>query len=337
MNLPRVFIIGLVACLFGCGSSQPRVVLYCAQDREFAEGVLKDFTDKTHLAVAPKYDTEADKSVSLYFEITHEKDRPRCDVFWNNEIVSTIRLQNQGLLLPYSSEPGQLYPHAADNTWYAFAGRARIIIVNTNLVPEGERPRSLLQLTDQRWKDRVAMARPQFGTSATQAACLFQALGKEKAAEYYRGVKANGVQIVPGNKDAAVAVGQGRSPDGRPVAVGVTDTDDAMEEIEAGHPVAIIFPDQDGMGTLYIPNTVAIIKGCPNPDGARRLVDHLLDGEVEQALMKAGWHFPMRKGNNEIPAPELRGGDKKMNVDFEKAAELWEEVQKFLSEEFARP
>jgi iron(III) transport system substrate-binding protein len=323
--------------MFGCGSSSPRVVLYCAQDREFADAVLAKFTTKTQLAVAPKYDTEADKSVSLYFEIVHEKDRPRCDVFWNNEILSTIRLQKQELLVPYSSEPGQWYPHAADNTWYAFAGRARIIIVNTELVPEGERLRSLLQLAEAKWKNRAAMARPQFGTSATQAACLFQVLGKEKAESYYRGLRANGIQVLPGNKDVAVAVGRGRSPDDRPVAVGVTDTDDAMEEIHAGRPVAIIFPDQDELGTLFIPNTIAIIKGCPNPDGARRLVDHLLGGDVEQALMKSGWHFPMRRGNNEIPAPELRGGSRKMKVDFEKAADLWEEAQKFVQQEFARP
>jgi iron(III) transport system substrate-binding protein len=337
MSLPRCFIIVSVLAMFGCGGSQPRVVLYCAQDREFAEEVLNDFKHKTQLAVAPKYDTEADKSVSLYFELVHEKDRPRCDVFWNNEILSTIRLQKQGLLVPYISEPGQFYPHAADDTWYAFAGRARVIIVNTNLVPEAERPRSLLRLTETRWRNRVAMARPQFGTSATQATCLFQVMGKEKAEAYYSGLKENGVQIVAGNKDVAVAVGQGRSPDGRPVAVGVTDTDDAMEEIRAGRPVAIVFPDQDELGTLFIPNTVAIIKGCPNLKGARRLVDHMLGSDVEQALMKSGWHFPMRRGNNEIPAAELRGGDKRMKVDLEKAAELWEDVQKFLQQEFARP
>src|SRR5258708_7508229 len=105
----------LFLTLSACGSSQPRVVLYCAQDREFADGVLDAFTRETSLSVAGKYDTEADKSVSLYFEIVHEKDRPRCDVFWNNEILSTIRLQKQGLLLKHASEPGQLYPHAADN------------------------------------------------------------------------------------------------------------------------------------------------------------------------------------------------------------------------------
>src|SRR5262249_16001453 len=140
MHLLRRLSLFWFLLLFGCGGSQPRVVLYCAQDREFAEGVLADFSAKTKLAVAPKYDTEADKSGRLYFEITQEKDRPGCDVFWNNEILSTIRLQKQGLLLPYSSEMGNLYPHPTDDSWHAFAGRARILIVNNNLVPQAERP-----------------------------------------------------------------------------------------------------------------------------------------------------------------------------------------------------
>jgi len=333
-----VFAVALLG-LAGCQGSQPRVVLYCAQDREFAEGILGEFTGQTGLAVAPKYDTEADKSVSLYFEIVHEKDRPRCDVFWNNEILSTIRLEEQGLLEPYASEPGRLYPHAEDDTWHAFASRARVLIVNTDLVAAVDRPRNLLELTEPRWKGRVTMARPQFGTSATQAACLFQVLGKAKAEAFYRGLKANGVQLAPGNKQVAEWVGQGRTAAGQPVAVGITDTDDAMEEVKAGRPVVIVFPDQDGMGTLFIPNSVAIVKGSPNREGARKLVDYLLNGDVEIALEKSGWHFPIRRGHDEnrAPAPELQGGNRRMDVDFEKAARLWEEVQQFLKEEFARP
>src|SRR5262249_26881065 len=210
----------LLISLTGCQGSQPRVVLYCAQDREFAEDLLGEFTHESGLSVAPTFDTEADKSVSLYVEIVHEKDRPRCDVFWNNEILSTIRLQKQGLLVPYAGESGQLYPHAEDSTWHAFAGRARVLIVNTDQVPEEERPRGLLELTEPRWKDRVLMARPQFGTSATQAACLFQVLGTEKAHDFYRGLKANGVLIAPGNKQVAEWVGQGRTPGGPGVAGG---------------------------------------------------------------------------------------------------------------------
>ena len=79
----------------GCGGSSNRVVLYCAQDQEFAELVLGEFAKRTGIRVDPKYDTEADKSVSLYAELVQEKNRPRCDVHWNNEILSTIRLQRQ--------------------------------------------------------------------------------------------------------------------------------------------------------------------------------------------------------------------------------------------------
>src|SRR5207253_5761017 len=104
-------------------------------------------------------------------ELIQEKDRPRCDVHWNNEILSTIRLQRQKLLEPYDSPSAAPFPASAkakDHTWHAFAARARVLIVNTQLVKESDRPRSLLDLTDARWKGLAAIAKPQFGTSATQ-------------------------------------------------------------------------------------------------------------------------------------------------------------------------
>jgi iron(III) transport system substrate-binding protein len=340
----------LACCLpaAGCKPPEARVVLYCAQDEEFATGVLDQFHQRTGLPVAPKYDTEADKSVSLYQELVSEKNRPRCDVFWNNEILSTLRLQRRELLEPYDSPSAKPYPaeaKAADHTWHAFATRARVLVVNTRLVAEKERPRSLLDLTDARWKGRVVMARPQFGTSATQAACLFEVLGGERARKYYRDLKANEVQIAPGNKPVAEWVGQGRTPLGQVVSVGVTDTDDAMAEVRAGHDVAIVYPDRDApadgrLGTLFIPNTVAIIKGGPNSDGARRLVDYLLSAEVEKRLAESeSCQVPL---NPEVkatlpPQIETPGRGRVMRVDFGKAAELWDEVQTFVRQEFARP
>src|SRR5262249_24862510 len=154
-----------------------------------------------------------------------------CDVHWNNEILSSIRLQRKGLYEPYASPSAAPYPASAksgDDTWHAFAARARILIVNTKRVPESDRPRSLLDLTDPKWKGRVAVAKPQFGSTATQAACLFEVLGPEKARGFYLGLRDNGVHIVPGNKQVAEGVGRG------PFDVGLTDTDDALEEIAAG-------------------------------------------------------------------------------------------------------
>jgi iron(III) transport system substrate-binding protein len=333
--------------LAGCASSKPRVVLYCAQDREFAEDILRDFTQETGVTADPKYDTEANKSVSLYTELVQEKSRPRCDVFWNNEILSTIRLQRQGMLEPYESPAANSYPtwaKAADHTWYAFAERARVLLVNTKLVPEaGQRPTSLLELTEPRWKDKVAMAKPTDGTSASQGVCLFEVLGAERAREFYRGLKANGVHIVAGNKDAAVGVGEGR------FAVGMTDTDDAIAEVKAGQPVVIVYPDREGhkdyprLGTLYLPNTLAILRGSPNPEAARQLVTYLLRPEVEKRLAESASHQipvnPEAKAElpPEIERPRDAGGTvKRMEVDFGKAADLWGEAQTFLIDQFAR-
>jgi iron(III) transport system substrate-binding protein len=331
-----------VLLVAGCSSPKDRVVLFCAQDEEFAASILEQFTKETHLRVDVKFDTEATKSVSLISELLAQKKHPRCDVHWNNEILGTIRLQRAGVLESYVSPAAADFPtntHDRERTWQAFAARARIIVVNTNLVPESDRPRSLLDLALPKWKGKVALAKPQFGTSATQAACLFEVLGAAKAQEYYRALRANEVQIVAGNKQVAEGVAAGQ------FVAGITDSDDAMEEIKDKKPIAIIFPDRDSppgsrMGTLFIPNTVALIKGSPDPEGGKRLIDFLLSPEIEARLATGNSHQIPLNPNVQVQLPPelLRPSQAKpMQVDWEKAADLWDQVQEFLRSEFARP
>jgi iron(III) transport system substrate-binding protein len=341
MHLRHLLLATLIATA-GCSRANPRVVLYCAQDQEFAEGVLGEFTKRTGLPVVPTFDTEATKSVSLATQLAMEVKRPRCDVHWNNEILGTIRLQRQGVYESYASPAAEPYPvwaRPADHTWTAFAARARVIVVNTKLVADVEQPKGLFDLTDPKWKGKLAIAKPLFGTTATQGACLFDVLGPDTAKEFYRGLKANDVQVVAGNKQVAEGVARGQ------YAAGLTDTDDALGEIEAGRPLAMILPDRDGdpkhpnLGVLYIPNTVAVVKGCPNPDGAKRLVDYLLSAEVETKLAEGPSHqIPL---NPKVTAklPEgLATPDrvKVMKVDWEKAADRWDASQRFLADEFGR-
>ncbi len=316
------------------------MVLYCAQDKEFAESCLDRFSMKEGIQVSPKYDTEADKSVSLYVELVQDAKRPRCDVFWNNEILSSIRLQQQGLLEPYECRAEGAFPEdcrARDHTWHAFAARARVLLVNRDLVKDVDRIKSIFDLTDSQWKGKVGMARPMHGTSATQAACLFEVLGEERARQFYLDLKNNNVQIAPGNKDVAEWVSQGK------LAIGITDTDDALGEIEQGKNVVMVFPDREGskefprLGTLIIPNTVCIMRGAPNLEGARKLVDYLLSPEVEGSLAESESHqIPLNPGVKvKLPkGMETPSSVKQMKVDFEKAADLWDTTQRFLTGEF---
>ena len=98
-------------------------------------------------------------------------------------------------------------------------------------------------------------------------------------------------------------------------AFGLTDTDDFNVAREEGFPVAVVYPDQgEGeLGTLLIPNTVAILADAPHPEAARQLVDFILSREVEERLAHArGAQIPRARRR---AAPAARQGPGRLPRD----------------------
>lgn len=330
-----IYLLSFVTITGLCGPPQERqVVVYTALDRPFSEPVLELFEKRTGIEVLAVYDTESTKTIGLINRIRAEKNRPRCDVFWNNEIVNTLRLKQEGLLQPSRPTQAENFPDQfkdPDGYWYGFAARARVLLVNTDLVPPGQEPRSIHDLTDAGWRGQFGMAKPLFGTTASYVACLFATLGEQKAAKLLSDLKANDVRIMSGNKSCARAVAKGT------LRCGLTDTDDAVMELEAGKPVKIIYLDtaQDQMGTLFIPNTLSIVKGAPHPWAAARLIDFLLSTEVE-ALLAAGpsAQIPLSRkyqGSVRVKTPQQI---KALRVDFSQAARQFDTAARYIEEYF---
>lgn len=328
--------LGFLVCLTSCAKSRPpEVVVYTALDRLFSEPILKEFERQTGIRVLARYDTESTKTIGLVNVIRAERSRPRCDVFWNNEIVNTLRLKREGLLAPCDVSIATNFPVAfrdSDCYWIGFAARARVLLVNTNLVPPGRLPRSIYDLAAPEWKDHTAIAKPLFGTTATHAACLFAALGAEPARRFFEQIKSNGVRIAAGNRAVATDVAAGR------VAFGLTDTDDALSEQENGAPVTIVYPDAKPgeLGVLFIPNTLALVKGAPHPEAGRQLIQYLLSPAVEEALARCPSAQipinPAAKGTSRVRTPSEVAG---MAVDFSKAADVFDRAADALVALFA--
>jgi iron(III) transport system substrate-binding protein len=322
----------------GCRpAADNEVVVYTALDEDFSKPIFADFAAETGARVVPKFDIEATKTVGLTEAILAERHRPRCDVFWNNEILNTLRLERAGLLAEYHSPAAKGFPEWAKSpagTWHGFAARARILVANTKIVSADERPKSIRDLTDPKWRGKTGIAKPLFGTTATHAACLFAALGKDEAQKLFRAMKQNEVRIEAGNKQVAVSVASGR------LAFGLTDTDDALSQIAAGDPVEIVYPDQgEGqLGTLFIPNTLAIIKDGPNPEAARKLVDYLLSAEVERRLATGpSGQIPLSPAVDIKTKVKTPREVKAMQVDWQRAADQWASAAQFIRDEFAAP
>jgi len=159
----------------------------------------------------------------------------------------------------------------------------------------------------------------------THAAALFIELGDERALDYFKALKKNGVQIVSGNSTSRDRVVSGE------LKVGFTDTDDVNVALEKGEPVEMIFPDKDGIGTLLIPNTIAMIDKCSHSEEAKVFIDYILSKETEEKLAFCGsLQIPLR---SDVKRPENApsfNDMKAMDVDYEAIADNMERVGKIL-------
>ena len=331
--------------LAACGP-EPDLVVYVSLDQVFSEPLMQEFEQETGLRVRAEYDTEASKTVGLVKRIQEEaKAKVRCDVYWNNEIAQTVRLAEQDLLQAYDS------PSAADipetfrdpaRRWTGFAARARVLIVNTERVPDSSDIRGMADLLDPKWHGQAGIARPLTGTTLTHAAALHQVIGEE-AAKAWLGAIAEGqhsdpprVHVVSSDGQLMRLVGEGT------LAWGWTDTDDYRVAELKGYPVRAILPDQEAkegedkpLGTLLIPNTVSIMKDAPNLDNAKRFVDWVLSKEIEERLANArSAQIPVRA---DVPRPDhVRSDFAVMDVDFQQVGEELSQRTEELKEMFLR-
>lgn len=331
--LSTIFLVLIL--LIGCTREATKeVVVYTSVDQVFSEPILDDFEKKTGIKVKAVYDVEASKTVGLVNRLIAEKGRPKCDVFWNNEIVRTIVLKEKEVLIPYVSPSAEDIPSQfrdKDDYWTGFAARARVLIYNTKMLKETDVPKSIFELTDPRWRGKVALGYPLFGTTATHVAAMYVGLGQEKTEEYLKALKANGVVIVDGNSVARDVVVEGKLP------VAFTDTDDVNVAIQSAKPVKMVYPDSDGTGTLLIPNTVALIRGCPHPDEGKILIDYLLSKEVESKLAFCeSANMPIRDGVKKPPHVPEFSSINTMEVDYHKVAENLDKSARFCQGLFVR-
>ena len=339
----RILAAGVV-CLFLAGCAEKagtaetdgkkgsgEVNIYTAVDQVHSEKIFQQFEADTGIKVNPVYDLEANKTTGLTNKILAEMEHPVCDVFWNNEFAQTIVLQREGALAPYVSPVAADIPDAykdKDGYWTAFGGRARTLLVNTDLVEKKDYPTSIHDLTSGKYPAKeIAIAYPMFGTTRTQAAAIYAALGAEQGREFFQTLKDNGVQVVDGNsvtKDMAAA-GQ--------VKIGYTDTDDAKEAIEEGAHVEMCFTDQEegGIGNLITPNTAALIKGAPNEENAKRFIDYIISPDTEKKLIEMGFFDLSIRPDADVDGLKIKG----MDVNLVEVYDMLETASNDMQEIFA--
>ncbi len=315
----------------GCSREEQEVVVYTSVDDIFARPVARKFQKNTGIMVKLVTDTEETKSTGLLNRLIAEKDRPVADVFWSGDPVRAALLKAKGVSAPYHSPGAAGLPAEfsdPDGYWSSFSTRARMLIYNSKKLRGDMVPSSIFDMNDKRFQGRACIANPMFGTTSMHAAALFQVLGPPKAKKFFEDFARNGGKVLASNGDVKQRVADGTC------LIGLTDSDDVSTALSAGSPVGFVFPDQDGIGTLLIPNAAVLIKGAPHQEQARKFIDFLLSPDTERMLAKsAAAQIPLRKG---IKGPQIFppvDKIKTMKVDYQQLALTLEKIMKdFLKE-----
>lgn len=335
MGLLRHEVLSMVAGAIGLAvvfvlqacSYQPAVVVYTSVDQVFAEPVFREFEEATGIRVRAVYDTEETKSTGVLNRLIAEARNPQADVFWSGDPVRPFLLVERGLVEPYVSRNAQEIPRgfkADDGVWTGFAARARVLLVNRERLGDRAAPRSVRDLADPRWRGEAAIANPVFGTTTMHAAAWVSVWGEQEAKAFFAALEENQVRIASSNGEVKRLVAAGE------LTFGLTDTDDAFVALQSGAPVEVVYPDQDGTGTLVMPTVVVLMRSGPNPEAAGQLIDHLLSAEVETMLAESAAHMPLRPDARHPDHVRAASAIRSMEIDYADVAKRMEEIQPWL-------
>ena len=219
--------------------------------------------------------------------VVAESENPQGDVFWGGGADTLAGYVDyfDAYVCANDDVIGEAYKDAAD-LWIGESPLPMVIIYNKTLIDEADVPKTWDDLCNENLKGKIAYASPAKSGSAYTQLCtmLFSKPtideGWDMVFNFIKNLDGK-VQDSSGNCHKLVASGE--------YAIGVT--------IEKS---AVLYNDNPDIGYIYplknsaVPDGVALIKNCPNPDNAKLFIDFVTGLECQTAQNKDWARRPVR-------------------------------------------
>lgn len=291
---------GTAAC-GGEAASEPgdkTIVLYSGRNEALVKPVLDKFAQQTGIEIQVRYGTTAQMAAQL----AEEGDRSPAEAFLAQDAGALGAVNKKGLFAALPAEVTAKVPakyRARDGKWVGVTARSRVLVYNPNLVAKEDLPASVFDLTDPKWKGKVAIAPTNASFQAFVTAVRVQH-GEQKAKEYFAGLKANDVQIRENNIAIVEDVDAGKVPVGlvNHYYLGeiAKERGTTPEKLTAK---LHFFPDGDSGAMVNVSGIGVLNRSGADPD-VRTLVDYLLGAEAQTYFAQQTYEYPIVAG---APAP----------------------------------
>jgi len=271
-----------------------RLVIYSGRSEALIQPVIAAFQ-----AAYPQIEVrvKAGKNSELAAAILEEKTNPQADLFISTDMLTHINLRKEGVFTPAPIAGSESVPanlKASDGSWTSITSRARVIMYNTSLVSAADAPQSMLDLTDPKWKGKIAAANSTNGSMQAQVAMMNTLIGTDATQAWLAGLVANETTFFGGHTDVRKAVGAGE------FAVGIVNHYyyELQKREASDNQVGVVYPDQGTgqMGVMINTTVVGQIQGAPNAENARLFAEFLFTTQAQQLFAEANYEYPMITG-----------------------------------------
>lgn len=253
----------------------------------------------------------------LFTKLESEKNAPVADVIFGgaySQYAQSTELfeeytpeENDALVTEYQNTTGFYTPYTIDGS---------VIVVNPDLIGDIE-INSYEDLLNPELKGKIATADPANSSSAfAQLTNMLAAKGGYESDEAWDYVK-DVFTLVDGKISSSSSNVYKTVADGE-MTVGLSYEDPTVKLLNDGANVEIVYPEE---GTVFLPASVAVIKGAENLENAKLFVDFVISEDIQNVLGTTTTNRPVRKdaetSENMKPLDEIKTLEEDMNYVIE--------------------
>jgi iron(III) transport system substrate-binding protein len=288
----------IATCLMGVSAraDDANVVnLYSAQQEQLIRPLLDAFTKETGI----KVNLMTLGASELVTKLEHEGKNSPADLMMTADIGNIYQVQKRDLFKGVKSEilEKNIPAHLRDSggKWFGLTMRARTLFVRKDDKPKGDL--DYLDLAKPEWKGKVLIRSSDNVYNQSLMSYMIYHYGVDKATKWAKGLVANlARKPQAGDREqlAALAAGEGDIAVANTYYYGMLVAGDkTVQDEKVKENVAIVFPDQDDIGTHVNIRGGGVLKTAKHEANAVKLLEFLSQPEAQKVFAGDNFEYPV--------------------------------------------
>lgn len=318
-----IFAFCVFTLLLSCNHSPQntrRLLIYTPHGQD----MLRDFTAR-YKARYPDADVQFFDmgSQDILLRVRVERNRPQADLWWGAAHTSFQTAADENLLAAFHPSWADKVPttsHDEKDRWYGTYETPQVIVYNSEAVRAEDAPHDWDDIIDPKWRDKVLIRNP---TPSDTMRVIFGAIiwrfykdtgSPDKGYDWLRKLDAN---VHEYTADGTLLMQKIARREG---LVSLWDMPDVrLFKEQKGFPVAYTVPTS---GTPVVTDGIAIIRGAPNEEEARRFYEFVTTPESLVYAAQRYYRIPVRTDFDRAQLPAW------MNEPFTRLPLDWDLLRK---------